>query len=92
MWDYITAVILVDVWLDYNTKTNVGLYFNTKIGVGLDCNNEIDVGLDFNQITNGASKDNALEVNFEDSEDDIGVSKDITVDHEETLEKEKRDE
>lgn len=56
--------------------------------MGLDGNTEIHVRLDCKQVTYDASEDTALEENFTNSEDGIGITEDITIDHEELLEKE----
>lgn len=60
--------------------------FNEAMHEELESNLQEVKGLNCNQETNGASEDSALEVNFEDSEDDIGIYEDISVGIDKVLE------
>lgn len=64
----------------------MGLYGNQKEDIWLDYNLEEYEELEYNQGTCGASKDNTLDVNFGDSEYDISIVQEISIDHEEILE------
>ncbi|KAI5427491.1 hypothetical protein KIW84_032773 [Lathyrus oleraceus] len=74
--------------LYYNKDGEDGFKFNEIVHEGLECNLQKDEGMDYNQETGGANEDNVLEVNFEDSEDDIGIDEEISVEIDEVLEEE----